>query len=81
MRASHRIWLAGQHLSTPSLSFAHRTLFTSSSGLEHAKQLVTQYKTGHVQGMTPELWQAKKVIDSMLHPGKTQRIHESDIRR
>ncbi|QIW95824.1 hypothetical protein AMS68_001342 [Peltaster fructicola] len=45
-----------------------RTLFVSTSGLEHAKQLVTQYKQGTIRSMTPELWQAKKVIDSTLHP-------------
>lgn len=44
-------------------------MFVSSSGLEHAKQLVTSYKKGEIQSMTPELWQAKKVIDSTLHPG------------
>lgn len=46
-----------------------RTLFVSSAGLEHAKQLVTSYKKGEIKSMTPELWQAKKVIDSTLHPG------------
>ncbi|KAJ4337292.1 Sideroflexin FSF1 [Didymella glomerata] len=45
-----------------------RTLFTSSAGLENAKRLVTSYKTGKVQDMTPELWSAKKVIDSTIHP-------------
>ncbi|KAF2749506.1 sideroflexin-5 [Sporormia fimetaria CBS 119925] len=45
-----------------------RTLLVSSAGLDHAKQLVTAYKTGKIQEMTPELWQAKKVIDSTIHP-------------
>ncbi|KAF2203487.1 tricarboxylate carrier [Delitschia confertaspora ATCC 74209] len=45
-----------------------RTLFTSSAGLEHAKQLVTSYKMGKIRDMTPELWKAKKIIDSTLHP-------------
>ncbi|ETN46783.1 uncharacterized protein HMPREF1541_00972 [Cyphellophora europaea CBS 101466] len=44
------------------------TLFVSSAGLEHAKQLVTSYKTGAAKHMTPELWQAKKTVDSTLHP-------------
>ncbi|EQK98589.1 Tricarboxylate/iron carrier [Ophiocordyceps sinensis CO18] len=44
------------------------TLFAGKSGLEKAKQLVTDYKTGKTQHMTPELWQAKKVVDSTLHP-------------
>lgn len=46
----------------------YRTLLTSSSGLEQAKQLITQYKTGAIRGMTPELWSAKKTVDSTLHP-------------
>ncbi len=46
-----------------------RTLLTSSAGLENAKQLVTAYKTGKMREMTPELWQAKKIIDSTIHPG------------
>lgn len=46
-----------------------RTLLTSSAGLEHAKELVSAYKQGEIQNMTPELWQAKKTIDSTIHPG------------
>ncbi|CAK3805620.1 mitochondrial transport FSF1 [Lecanosticta acicola] len=45
-----------------------RTLFTSSTGLEHAKNLIEQYKQGKIQSMTPELWKAKKIVDSTLHP-------------
>ncbi|OCT50190.1 putative transport protein fsf1 [Cladophialophora carrionii] len=45
-----------------------RTLFVSSSGLENAKKLVTSYKTGQAKVMTPEIWQAKKIVDSTLHP-------------
>ncbi|KAI8932849.1 putative alpha-isopropylmalate carrier [Plenodomus lindquistii] len=44
------------------------TLFTSSAGLENAKRLVTAYKTGKIQEMTPDLWSAKKIIDSTIHP-------------
>lgn len=51
-----------------------RTLLTSSAGLEHAKQLVTSYKQGKVRDMTPELWQAKKIIDSTLHPDTGQPV-------
>lgn len=47
----------------------YRTLLTGSSGLEHAKGLVSAYKQGKIAHMTPELWTAKKVIDSTLHPG------------
>lgn len=50
--------------------FSLRTLFVSNAGLEHAKALVTQYKQGKIPSMTPELWQAKKTVDSTLHPGR-----------
>lgn len=46
-----------------------RTLFVSNAGLENAKRLVAEYKLGKCDGMTPELWQAKKIVDSTLHPG------------
>ncbi|EGP84171.1 unnamed protein product [Zymoseptoria tritici ST99CH_1A5] len=45
-----------------------RTLFTSNAALENAKSLVTQYKQGTIRSMTPELWTAKKIVDSTLHP-------------
>ncbi|MCJ1306256.1 putative alpha-isopropylmalate carrier, partial [Hypocenomyce scalaris] len=45
-----------------------RTLFISGSGLENAKKLISSYKQGQIRSMTPELWQAKKVVDSTLHP-------------
>lgn len=47
----------------------NRTLLVSSAGLEQAKQLIASYKQNHVPAMTPELWRAKKVVDSTLHPG------------
>ena len=50
-----------------------RTLFVDSSGLENAKKLVSRYKLGEIKSMTPELWQAKKVVDSTLHPGRYSR--------
>lgn len=46
-----------------------RTLLVSKDGLEQAKSLITSYKLGKIQEMNPELWQAKKVVDSTLHPG------------
>ncbi|KAI0015343.1 Tricarboxylate carrier-domain-containing protein [Xylariomycetidae sp. FL0641] len=52
-----------------------RTLFAGKNGLEHAKQLVAAYKTGEIKEMTPELWKAKKIVDSTLHPGMA-RHHE-----
>lgn len=45
------------------------TLLAGSSGLERAKQLVTDFKTGKIEHMNQELWQAKKIVDSTLHPG------------
>lgn len=46
-----------------------RTLLVSPGGLEQAKKLISSYKQNHIPAMTPELWHAKKVVDSTLHPG------------
>ncbi|KAL8768768.1 MAG: hypothetical protein Q9209_005056 [Squamulea sp. 1 TL-2023] len=51
-----------------------RTLFVSSAGLESAKSLVSSYKQGYVHTMTPELWRAKKIVDSTLHPDTGQPV-------
>ncbi|KAK4169499.1 putative mitochondrial transport protein [Cladorrhinum sp. PSN259] len=48
------------------LSF--RTLLVGSAGLDSAKNLLISYKQGQIQSMTPELWKAKKIVDSTLHP-------------
>ncbi|CAN8097586.1 unnamed protein product [Discula destructiva] len=45
-----------------------RTLFVGKHGLEQAKQAIVAYKTGQTKEMTPELWYAKKIVDSTLHP-------------
>ncbi|KAI0390309.1 sideroflexin-5 [Xylariaceae sp. FL0594] len=45
-----------------------RTLLAGTSGLEDAKRLITAYKQGEIKDMTPELWDAKKIVDSTLHP-------------
>ncbi|KAF5026659.1 hypothetical protein F66182_1243 [Fusarium sp. NRRL 66182] len=45
-----------------------RTLFAGKTGLDKAKELVTEYKTGKIEHMSPALWHAKKVVDSTLHP-------------
>ena len=39
-----------------------------SDGLEHAKKLIVAYKSGAMREMTPDLWKAKKIVDSTLHP-------------
>ncbi|KAF9872680.1 tricarboxylate carrier [Colletotrichum karsti] len=44
------------------------TLLVGSTGLEQAKSLLTDYKQGKIPTMTPDLWKAKKVVDSTLHP-------------
>ncbi|KAK0630839.1 Tricarboxylate/iron carrier [Bombardia bombarda] len=45
-----------------------RTLLVSSAGLEQAKRALVSYKQGEIKEMTPELWKAKKIVDSTLHP-------------
>ena len=52
----------------------HRTLLISKGRLEHAKRLLTAYKTGTISSMTPELWHAKKIVDSTLHPDTGQPV-------
>ncbi|KAI1822712.1 sideroflexin-5 [Xylaria intraflava] len=44
------------------------TLLAGKSGLENAKRLVMAYKQGEIKEMTPELWKAKKIVDSTIHP-------------
>jgi hypothetical protein len=46
-----------------------RTLFVSNAGLEQAKALLARYKDGQVREMSEEVWRAKKVVDSTIHPG------------
>lgn len=65
--ASWMVWLAGrEHKELTWVS----TLFAGQTGLEKAKRLVSDYKTGKIEHMNPELWRAKKIVDSTLHPGK-----------
>ncbi|KAK0389214.1 hypothetical protein NLU13_2789 [Sarocladium strictum] len=37
------------------------TLLAGKTGLDRAKQLITDYKTGKIEHMSPELWKAKKI--------------------
>jgi len=46
-----------------------RTLLVNQAGLEHAKSLIAGYKQGKIGEMNAELWKAKKIVDSTLHPG------------
>lgn len=48
---------------------ADRMMLVSPSTLDSAKGLITSYKQNGIPNMTPELWRAKKVVDSTLHPG------------
>jgi len=50
------------------MSSIYRTLFVGSRGLEEAKNLLISYKQGQIKHMTPDLWRAKKIVDSTLHP-------------
>jgi hypothetical protein len=52
-------------------------LLVSPAGLEQAKGLIASYKQNKIPLMTPELWKAKKVVDSTLHPG----MHSTESRR
>jgi hypothetical protein len=46
-----------------------RTLLATSKDLDYSKALLTKYKTGEIKEMNEELWRAKKIVDSTLHPG------------
>jgi hypothetical protein len=46
-----------------------RTLLVNEARLEHAKSLVAEYKQGKIGETNEELWKAKKIVDSTLHPG------------
>lgn len=73
----HPNCLTTYFVSCPGAKLTHpacRTLFVSASGLEQAKQLVSSYKKGEQRSMTPELWQAKKIVDSTLHPDTGQPV-------
>lgn len=43
-------------------------LLNTSTQLERAKGLISDYKNGKIKEMTPELWQSKKILDSTVHP-------------
>lgn len=51
-----------------------RTLMVSREGLDHAKSLISGYKQGKFRDMNLELWSAKKIVDSTLHPGMPGRL-------
>ncbi|KAG7817460.1 hypothetical protein KL909_005248 [Ogataea angusta] len=43
-------------------------LLNTSKDIEEAKRLVWDYKNGVIPQMTPELWRAKRILDSSIHP-------------
>ncbi|KAK6459195.1 Tricarboxylate/iron carrier [Scheffersomyces xylosifermentans] len=43
-------------------------LSNTSHDIETAKRMIWDYKNGVIANMTPELWRAKRVLDSTLHP-------------
>ncbi len=45
-------------------------MLVNKAGLEHAKSLLAGYKQGKIAEMNDDLWKAKKIVDSTLHPGR-----------
>lgn len=43
-------------------------LFSTSKDIENSKRLIWDYRNGVIPSMSPELWRAKKVLDSSIHP-------------
>lgn len=43
-------------------------LLNTSKDIERAKLMIWEYRNGVRSSMTPELWKAKKVLDSAVHP-------------
>lgn len=43
-------------------------LLTTSKDLEHARKVISAYRQGELKDTTPEFWQAKKQLDSTVHP-------------
>ncbi|ODQ82274.1 hypothetical protein BABINDRAFT_158904 [Babjeviella inositovora NRRL Y-12698] len=46
----------------------------TTADVENARALVSQYKNGKISHMTPELWRAKKILDSTIHPDNGETI-------
>ncbi|CAN3375775.1 hypothetical protein DIURU_003795 [Diutina rugosa] len=49
-------------------------LLNSDKDIKHAKQVVWDYKNGVTAKMTPEVWRAKRVLDSTLHPDTGEKV-------
>jgi hypothetical protein len=55
-----------------------RTLLVNKAGLDHAKSLISGYKQGKIGEMNDELWKAKKIVDSTLHPGMSCKVQRAN---
>ncbi|ODV86219.1 hypothetical protein CANARDRAFT_196908 [[Candida] arabinofermentans NRRL YB-2248] len=49
-------------------------LLNTSKDIENAKRLVWDYKNGVIPSMTPDLWKAKRVLDSSIHPDTSETV-------
>lgn len=43
-------------------------LLSTSKDIQESKRLIWDYKNGVIPEMTPKLWNAKKILDSSVHP-------------
>lgn len=43
-------------------------LLVSKKELDHSKEILGKYQKGEIADISPELWRAKKVMDSTIHP-------------
>ncbi|ODV58836.1 Fsf1p [Ascoidea rubescens DSM 1968] len=43
-------------------------LLNTKNDIKASRDLIQQYKNGIIKTMSPELWKAKKILDSTLHP-------------
>lgn len=49
-------------------------LLNTKKDVEHAKRLIWDYANGVIPSMTPELWKAKRILDSQLHPDTGEQV-------
>ncbi|GMM30048.1 Fsf1 protein [Martiniozyma asiatica (nom. inval.)] len=49
-------------------------LLSTSEDIARSKRLIWDYRNGVIPQMTPELWRAKKVLDSSVHPDNGETV-------
>jgi tricarboxylate carrier len=49
-------------------------LLNTTKDIEHAKQLIWDFRNGVISKMSPELWRAKLILDSTLHPDTGEKV-------